>query len=416
MKKTLAEYRHEKNKAWEKLQNFERKAREESRSLTDTEQQEFNDTLKEYNAAKLAIENKEGFLQEVKEREQREGGIGPIDPISGRPRPSDNLGGKERREKEGRMALAGIARGLVQGERALGNIPQGEFREVLTRSISSSSGSAVIQDPLVLGRVIFALQANNDLVRAGARFVSMSNNSVYPKITAYPSLQWQASEGTAITEDSSLAIGSLKWNFKDAAILVLINDQVLYDSAIDLEATVSQAIIRGINDGILSQIFAGDGTSGTITGLDNITGIQTVAGGSAVLSNYSHIISGIKSLMDVNVNPSNVSAFAPPVVWSQMAGLSATDNQPLMKPDGVKNMPLYWTTAIGEDYGTGNNETRIYMGDFSQMVIGFQGPISFKLVERYKEKLQTGILMHMRLDVQLLHPDNFLRIEDISVS
>jgi HK97 family phage major capsid protein len=120
--------------------------------------------------------------------------------------------------------------------------------------------------------------------------------------------------------------------------------------------------------------------------------------------------------MAANVPYQNIGGIMNANTVEQLMNLSATDGQPLQMPMLLTDMRKAYTQAVKSDYGTGNDETRIYFGDFSEMVVGFQGAFEFRLDERYKDYLQTGFLIHMRADIQVKHPEAFCILENIATA
>jgi len=118
--------------------------------------------------------------------------------------------------------------------------------------------------------------------------------------------------------------------------------------------------------------------------------------------------------MAVNVDPMKVSAITGTNVWKQVQGFKTgltSDNTPLIAPPGIRDMNWYFSSAVKEDYST--NETVIYCGDISQLVVGVMNDISIRLNERYSDTLSTAFAIHFRLDVQALREDNFCIVQDI---
>ena len=76
------------------------------------------------------------------------------------------------------------------------------------------------------------------------------------------------------------------------------------------------------------------------------------------------------------------------------------DNNPLVKPDIIKNIPFLDTTGIGitDTVGTSTNCSKIIMGDFSQLMIGIRSEVKIEVLkELFKTNLQVGFLVHTRV-------------------
>ncbi len=285
------------------------------------------------------------------------------------------------------------------------------------RDITASSGSAMIQNPSIQNSIIYSLMSNNPLVKCGASFFDTTNHAVFPKVQAYPSVTWMTPG--AEVQASEPTIGAVKFDLKDIACLVRVDNNVLYDSTPDAASVIQETINRAINQALLEAAFAGTGTNGQPAGLDNMTGVQSLSHANGTIENYGPLIAGAKELMKKNVSLNDMSVILSPDVWEALTILKATDDQPLMKPLDLGKMAaderLYVTTAVKDNYGTDGDQSRIYMGDFSQLAFGLGGPFSLTLSERYSTHLQTGFLVHMRVDIQSYMADNFVIIKDITV-
>jgi HK97 family phage major capsid protein len=93
--------------------------------------------------------------------------------------------------------------------------------------------------------------------------------------------------------------------------------------------------------------------------------------------------------------------------------------QPLNYPsilDRPAPMQMLTTTQIPVDLGTGTNESTIYAGDFSKLMIGLRSDVRVEVLkERYADNLQYGFLIHARYDVVASHANAFCRITGIQL-
>lgn len=285
------------------------------------------------------------------------------------------------------------------------------------KAVTSASGVAAIQDPSISDDILYALMANNELAMAGAQFVTIENYRQVPKVTTHPAVIWQDGEGTEITVDASLAIGSVKWDLKDLSLRLRVSNQFLMDTSERGRRLVQESMRQAIQDGIGKAVFTGTGANGQPAGIEKFSGLQTVDAQSGEMSDWSQIISAVKKLATANVPLSNISFFGSPEVWRQLASFTATvgDGQPLRLPEALKPIKFMSpTNLVPETYNT-NTETAAFLGDFSKIVVGFQGAFEFVLDQTRAHHLETEFLIHMRCDVKATHEDNFCMIQDILI-
>ena len=88
--------------------------------------------------------------------------------------------------------------------------------------------------------------------------------------------------------------------------------------------------------------------------------------------------------------------------------LAATDNQPLMAPGAISEIPTLTSTSIPTDGGGGSDESTIFMGNFSRIMIGVRSDIRVDVSRDFAlDRLQYVMVCHMRMDVAVSHATAF---------
>jgi HK97 family phage major capsid protein len=279
------------------------------------------------------------------------------------------------------------------------------------RQLTSSGGTTVIPADRIQ-TVIYDLESQNDLANAGASFQLVEQNFQWPRFTDKGTAYFQAAELDQIT-DSAPTIGSVKADLKDVAMRFIVSNQLLLDSSENVEIILQNAMIEKINQTVLEAVFSGSGASGQPTGLDNLSNILTVDASSNKLTSYRYHIQAVKKLLDANMRMENLSVFGSPDSLQQLEYLTDTTGQPIMQPRMIDRLNQFYTSAIKTNYGATTDETKLYFGDFSRMVVGYQGPFNI-ITDRSADKLATEVIMHYRFDVLYLSPDSFCRVDAIN--
>jgi HK97 family phage major capsid protein len=115
----------------------------------------------------------------------------------------------------------------------------------------------------------------------------------------------------------------------------------------------------------------GSGTAPTPRGLLNQAGITTVPNGTngASLSTirYANLLTAYQNILGANAGIPTAAIMAPRTLVG-FAGLAASDNQPLQRPQLLQPMRFLSTTQIPVNLtvGTSNDCSEIYVGDFSR--------------------------------------------------
>lgn len=352
-------------------------------------------------------ENRNFTIQESRRFDELMDEVESIDTTLGAAeRVKDSLLGKSQRstKKQENLFLASMARSLYRGEKRDG--------------INSTNGSATIQDPIVMDKVIQQLIPNNKLVDLGAKIQNYDNYSLWPKVTNNPSTQW-FNEGDTISSDTAMTIGSEKVEFKTLTCFGKFSNHWLEDSGERGLSLANGAMVNAINEAMFKAVLSGSTANKQPNGFDNITGVQTVDAASATLSasnDYDLFIDAMAKLAEKNVDLSKVGYIYGVDTFKQMQKLKDADTNPLTMPSAMANAKSFLTSAVLEDYGAGTDETRIYLGDFSQLIIALGGNFRMVLDQTYATSLETAFLIYMRVDVKALRPDNFCIIQNLATA
>lgn len=74
------------------------------------------------------------------------------------------------------------------------------------------------------------------------------------------------------------------------------------------------------------------------------------------------------------------------------------------------SIPRQVSNQIPDNLGGSHNESEIYLGRWSDLLIGMRTDMRFQirvLDQRYIDNLQYGLLAYIRCDIQLAHPTAF---------
>ena len=289
------------------------------------------------------------------------------------------------------------------------------FTNDMRRSFDVSTGSAIVQDPRIQAEFFESFKANNPLAELGARFITGENYSQFPVQTADPEVVWFEEGDSAVTPDSAASIGSVKIEYKVPAMLLLASNFWLEDTSRLGSDIIGRMAVSTLQEAVIKAVLNGTSANKQPVGLDSINGVQSVDGTNAVLADYSLIVQAVRKLLDANVQLPNIGAIIPPVIWEQLNNLKDQNDQPLMLPAGIAGLPMYVSSAVRADYGEDDDETKIYLGDWSNMLIQIHGggPRAFVLREKYADQFTTGFLLHTRFDMRVVRPTAFCRVDDI---
>ena len=248
----------------------------------------------------------------------------------------------------------------------------------------------------------------NGIIRAHAHVITTSSGlHKIPVVASHGSAAWIDEEG-AYTESDEV-FGQVQLDAHKVGTLIKVSEELLNDSAFDLESYISSEFSRRIGDKEEEAFLVGNGTSKP-TGILNATGGGTVgvtAAGAAAIT-ADELVDLYYALKD----PYRKNA-----IWvlndttiKLIRKLKTGDGQYLWQPgikDGEQNMILgrpYFTSPFMPTAAAGA-KTLIF-GDLNYYWIGDRVGITFKrLNELYAGNGQVGFMASKRLDGRTVLPE-----------
>ena len=72
------------------------------------------------------------------------------------------------------------------------------------------------------------------------------------------------------------------------------------------------------------------------------------------------------------------------------------------------------TLQIPTNLGGDSDESTIFCGDFSHLIIGIRNEIRIEIFkERFADTLEYGFLAYMRADIVAVHPEAFVKLTGV---
>lgn len=171
---------------------------------------------------------------------------------------------------------------------------------------------------------------------------------------------------------------------KSIAVMVKASVELMQDS-VNLEAELPRILARSMAVEIDRAGLVGSGTGAEPQGIVHYSSLttNTFAGGAinyAALLNARGALHGANERLGAIITASRDEC--------ALAGLVASDGQPLVMPRALEGVQMLHTTAIPTDGGAGSNECQVIAGDFSQLLIGIRSTIRVEILrERSMDNL-----------------------------
>lgn len=251
---------------------------------------------------------------------------------------------------------------------------------------------------------------NMVLDAAGARTIALdTSETIIARLASDPTPAWRVENAAVATGDPTFSAVTLKP--QSIAVLVKASVELMSDS-INLEAELPNIMARALAVEIDRAGLIGSGTAPEPRGIVNFAGLTANAYAGGALASYAPILTARGALHGANERLGAV------VMASRdentLAGLVASDGQPLQMPRALDGVRMLHTTALPTNGGVGENESQIICGDFEQMLIGVRTGIRVEILrERFMDNLQFGLVCHARIDFAAARPGAFTVLDGV---
>ena len=281
-------------------------------------------------------------------------------------------------------------------------------RRALAEGTDSAGGFTV---PTSLSaQLIDALRAASVVVQAGARTVPLDTNSVaVAKLLTDPVPAWRAENGAV--NESDPTFGQVLFEPKSLAVMTKISLELMQDS-VNIATELPRILAAALALELDRVALLGSGSAPEPRGVANVSGIGTTALGGA-FANYAPVLTARTGILTRNggmpgaviMNPRDEGA---------LSGWTDSTGQPLNQPRALDGMKFLTTTSIPTNGGTGTDESTMFVGDFTKLLIGMRQDIRIEILrERYMDSMQYALVAHLRADVAVEHAAAFHTITGV---
>jgi HK97 family phage major capsid protein len=249
-------------------------------------------------------------------------------------------------------------------------------------------------------------------VQAGALTIPLESSSdSIAAVASDPVAGWRA-EGASVVE-SEPTFRKVTLAAKSLAVIVKASRELLADS-VNAESALPGVISRAMAVALDKAALYGTGADNQPLGLSGMTGVQTVAAASGVLT-YDGILSARTKARNSNTEPTAVLMSV--LDEGTVSRLVDDNHRPLSIPPALQNVKFLSTTSIPNNLGVGTNESEVIIGDFSKLLLGFREQISIQMLrELYASTGQVAFAVHARFDVAAEYTNAFCKLTGITHS
>ncbi len=370
-------------------------AERKANGITSTEQMHRAFDTGSYNPNMIGLGGKKALPENVFQRNE------PVQTARGK------------KEEFRNVTIADLVRYKITGETR-----NAEEKRAVEAGTDSKGGFLVPES--ISNAYVNSIRAKTQIVNAGA-VTSMhdqgSFSSVnFAQVTTPPVAGWYAEGGTIA--DSTMVFGNIPMAFHNLIAKVPVTAEFLQD-AIGGSQVLNDELSRAIAQQIDYAAFYGLALNNQPVGLDTLPNVQQIdAISTSPVANYSHLVNGITKLKEANYYTDKTAAILSPTLWGQYANLtSSVDAQPLLKPEAIRDLPLFDSSMIKTDIDvSGNDTTQVYLGNWENLIIGVRSGLKFKLFDHTDEDNSYTLACFMRVGIACVRPDSFVKIHSVKLA
>ena len=312
-------------------------------------------------------------------------------------------------------------RGLITGK---WDGAEAEQRAVMTIAQATGGGNLL---PTPLAAYVIDLARNRSVVfKAGSTLVPMTAPTLdLARITADPTGQWFGGDEVRLAgiTESQATFGRVQLQAQTLAFLERISIELAEDApnfpdllenqlgaaiALELDRAVLFGIPGGVRVGLRDWITIGGDSSQSI----NETSMGT---NGATPTDFSQLVTVIRQVLDGNYpgRLDELSGIMSPRSWGTYEGLKNTLNDPLRSPASwaaIQAAGRVFVTKqcpITEAQGSSNAASTVFVGDFTQVLLGMRTEMTIELSREAGDAFQRlHVLLrgYLRADWSVAQP------------
>lgn len=304
----------------------------------------------------------------------------------------------------GALSTGAYLRAMITGPKTA------EEKRALSEGTDSAGGFTV--PDILSARMIDRMRAASVVFRAGAQTVPLSSDVSYvAKVASDPVPQWR-NEAAAIAE-SDPTFARVTFTARSLGVLVKVSRELLEDS-LNMETVLPNLLATALAQELDRVALLGSGTAPEPRGVSNFAGLTASGVAPADLTGYAPLIKARTALRTAN---SDATAYImSPRDEGQLAGLTATDGQPINVPPAIARVPMLTTSKLPTNLGSGTDESIMLAGDWSRLMVGVRTDITIGILkERYADTWQYGFVAVMRADIAAEQEAAFTKVTGITL-
>lgn len=278
-------------------------------------------------------------------------------------------------------------------------------------AIEVTSGNSTLIQSQVASLLVQPLEQASTFLAAGPVMLDSSSPVRVPRIVNGATAGFVA-EGAQIS-DGDVAFDEvtlLPSTMKGLKVLVKLSNELIRTSVVGLEAVLRTRLVTDVANALDAALWDGAGTSNTIKGILQQSGIAT---GTLDLTDPDSLIDGLATAQGNHVTPSHWVMTSASFAAIRKVKVGTSDKRYVIDPSTIQNgtdlrllgLPVIVTDNI-PDTGTGSDQARVALIDFSKVVVARDVNAEVKILDQtWGDFDSIGIRVVSRWDTALLQDE-----------
>lgn len=267
---------------------------------------------------------------------------------------------------------------------------------------STATNTALLQSQ-VANILVQPLEAASIVLSSGVRVFDTAGPLRIPKLTAGASVGFVA-EGASIPEaDVSFGeVSLMPSTLKSLKVLIRFTNELLRQSVLGLDAVLRQRLVTDVSNALDTALLTGAGTSNTIKGLINQTGVQT---GTLNTADADSLLDAVALASAANVTPNRWFISGADFIALRKLKEATGSKKYLLESD-VTSGPTYRLFGIPVTVTNKLATGKAVLADTSQIAVARDIAPTVKLLDQtFATTDEQAIRVVTRYDIGLLHPE-----------
>lgn len=267
---------------------------------------------------------------------------------------------------------------------------------------TTSNNSTLLQTQ-VANILVQPLEAASIVLSSGVRIFDTAGPLRIPKLTAGASVGFVAEGATIPEADVSFGeVSLMPSTLKSLKVLIRFTNELLRQSVIGLDATLRQRLVTDVSNALDTALLTGAGTSNTIKGLINQTGVQT---GELDVADADSLLDAIALASAAEVTPNRWFISGADFIALRKLKEATGSKKYLLESD-VSSGPTYRLFGIPVTVTNKLATGKAVLADTTQIAVARDIAPTVKLLDQtFATTDEQAIRVVTRYDIGLLHPE-----------